>query len=1576
LTASGILTAQSDASVSGNTAISGNATVAKALTVSGATSAAAITASGLVTANAGLTVSGGSTNVAALTASGILTAQSDASVSGNTAISGNATVAKALTVSGATSAAAITASGLVTANAGLTVSGATNIAALTASGTLTAQSDASVAGNTAISGNATVAKALTVSGATSAAAITASGLVTASNGLTVTGATNMAALTASGIVTAQSDASVAGNTAISGNATVAKNLTVSGATSVAGLTASGATSTAAITASGLVTANAGLTVTGSTNMAALTASGIVTAQSDASVAGNTAISGNATVAKALTVSGATSTAAITASGLVTANAGLTVTGATNMAALTASGIVTAQSDASVAGNTAISGNATVAKNLTASGLVTANNGLTVTGATTVATMTAMGDLSLNGNVSIAKDVTIVGRLNVQQYSQSAIINTTTTNYALIVSEDLSLNGRVYSSGDASFNGSVYAGKSLTVNGNINVNGNIVVPTTGTHSISGTLTTTTSVTTTSSVLGNETVTGSETIGNGLFVTGGDASFNNRLFVLKDASMSGNVAVAGNLTVNGTVSFPAGSISAATISGGFPYVDLTTAQSVAGVKTFSSKLVAGSDLSANGNVAVAGNLTVTGTVSFPAGSISSSAISGGFNYVDLTTTQSVAGVKTFTDKTVHSADLSANGNVSIAGNLNVTSLTGYSTATSTLDSWMLTNLINAPPAVNFGTPTVTSSYIYLPWSYPTQIQAGALGYLPLISQLTIEYGTGTAGTRSKIANLLANAVASDYINNYSTNSNPNVLGSSTTPITGVIFAKASSAGILGTPASTKEATTGTIVTTTFGSDSGTRRALLFYDSTIASLNSGNNFYVNVYYKNNNTNNNLSYLYPTGYTLTGFPSAPRNVSEPSFTSTSMTIQYFDPSYGDALNNTSSATVNAYQLTYQSWSNVTRYGGNVYVPATTITASVPSNTTVTPGATPVNSAQTTLSTGMYPDASYSITVQAKNTGNVTYGTSSPVFYASTAALTVPTTNYNISGLFPTNTGSSTNYYSVATQSQVNNLIVESAASAKTTTSSFKTVVNDYSTRGTNGSITSRMYLTASVSGATTATCANVAFNTVYPIGTLPSAVTLNNITITPTNVVDYYSASGSGGTLAGYDGFYQEAICNMKLETGLLVPSSSQYTVTLTRSCTSGVTPTSSAYSFYYDNLTGNPGAPSITSFALGTVNSTPICGVNVIYGTPAFTATYSVTNLGSYFYKNPLINYSSTDGNSNTIVSGSVTTIPSYGTNVTANKLNNSVAFSSMAISGGTSTSAFTTSIPLTITANNINGSTSSNATAIAAIIDCASYTLITSTLPSSVATLSTSSAVIGARVQAGTNTGSELTTSTGFTTSYAATNSPLYDHTQSLLTANTTYGAELQIANGSFQTKSGSTTAYLNYPSYSYPTNTGLNYTTISASGYRYATFAWKIPSNTSSSYTSVTFTINGVTGTTPTVSNYSAGFASGTKNIQLYYRTEDSGATAVGNSITTYWIDANSKTGIAVSSSNASATAALPLYGLVATPTASQFSVLLPLRSWASLTGNAYLYCKIGLPMDQTYAFQYITASLGTASATL
>ena len=96
-----------------------------------------------------------------------------------------------------------------------------------------------------------------------------------------------------------------------------------------------------------------------------------------------------------------------------------------------------------------------------------NNTLTSTSAlTTTITKNApplVGDVYMN--TLNANDVTIAGTLNVRQYQAKNIINTTTTNYQLIVSEDISLNGRLFTSGNVGIGTGVPA-VALDVIGNV------------------------------------------------------------------------------------------------------------------------------------------------------------------------------------------------------------------------------------------------------------------------------------------------------------------------------------------------------------------------------------------------------------------------------------------------------------------------------------------------------------------------------------------------------------------------------------------------------------------------------------------------------------------------------------------------------------------------------------------------------------------------------------------------------------------------------------------------------------------------------------------------------------------------------------------------------------------------------------------------------------------------------------------------------------------------------------------------------------------------------------------------------
>lgn len=88
------------------------------------------------------------------------------------------------------------------------------------------------------------------------------------------------------------------------------------------------------------------------------------------------------------------------------------------------------------------------------------------------------DISCNGNISIGRDLIVLGNLAVKNYTNQNIINTTTTNYQLVVAEDISLNGRLAISSDTSLNGNLYVNNNIGIRvaqplGLLDVSGSLV-----------------------------------------------------------------------------------------------------------------------------------------------------------------------------------------------------------------------------------------------------------------------------------------------------------------------------------------------------------------------------------------------------------------------------------------------------------------------------------------------------------------------------------------------------------------------------------------------------------------------------------------------------------------------------------------------------------------------------------------------------------------------------------------------------------------------------------------------------------------------------------------------------------------------------------------------------------------------------------------------------------------------------------------------------------------------------------------------------------------------------------------------
>ena len=82
------------------------------------------------------------------------------------------------------------------------------------------------------------------------------------------------------------------------------------------------------------------------------------------------------------------------------------------------------------------------------------------------------DVSFNKSLYVKESLTVDGDINLKQFNNEYIVNTHTTNYDLIVAEDLSVNGNLFISSDASLNGNLFVTNDASMNGNLSVGGTI------------------------------------------------------------------------------------------------------------------------------------------------------------------------------------------------------------------------------------------------------------------------------------------------------------------------------------------------------------------------------------------------------------------------------------------------------------------------------------------------------------------------------------------------------------------------------------------------------------------------------------------------------------------------------------------------------------------------------------------------------------------------------------------------------------------------------------------------------------------------------------------------------------------------------------------------------------------------------------------------------------------------------------------------------------------------------------------------------------------------------------------------
>lgn len=848
----------------------------------------------------------------------------------------------------------------------------------------------------------------------------------------------------------------------------------------------------------------------------------------------------------------------------------------------------------------------------------------------------------------------------------------------------------------------------------------------------------------------------------------------------------------------------------------------------------------------------------------------------------------------------------------------------------DAWIQYYFIDPPPSTIMSTTTSRSTEIFVPWLYPEQIAIGLVDYwIPHINIFSATLNaTLTTGNYSTV---LVSSLSSQYINYH------NGAGY----VTGFVLSKVAGANAF--------------ESRVFPGESTPRLAYVYHDTALSNLIDGTNNTVTVWYRNNNPSTFYASTPYSTFVVAGPPSAPRNLAVTAPAATTLGFTYQTPAQVDINDPSSTASIADYRIGYTNEPIPgRRYGTPVY--ASTLNVSVGTASTV--GISSLN-----------PDSYITLTAAARN--NVFSG------YGQTASTLASTTNLAQTAAISGSLSFPTRYY---TNGTIRNIFTGATTTRLVNTSTawvsdpFVSPIHSVALRGS--STTNIATMLVNMSGALPTTGPYITYNG-FPAVSY-STVTTNGMTMS-TFVYDKYS------TPTAWTGFYLDARDTVTIGPSLFVPSSATYTLTAQQSTTNTGSLT---HTYQFDNiLTAGPGISNISTNYI-TASYTPVSGVNVIAGTPAYGVSTVVSNMGNFFYRSPLLTLTTTAGSVVTTTNETGLTGITSGYNAVTGQFSNVLTIQSLVTSGSLAL-AYASTITLSGVANNpFTASATGFGNSIVSIVDGPSVTLVTSTIPSTILACTNGVARVGSRIYTGVAQGGSsnpyvppflFNGGSYISSQYAAI---LYNHTWDI-TNSTISGStpntneELQIFNGKFYTRGSTLSGYYDYQSFFY-TNTlknTVNYSIVGNTGYRFATFCWSVtPLGGVTQYANLSFTLVGTT-PTPTITLGSA-YAGGQK-VLLYYRFEDSAAPQPtdANNLSSIWIDGNTQ-GATVTSGNFfnpnDNSATRP--GLIADPSNASgnttFTVAVP-KPFQAGTGTVYIYLRVGLPMSVNFAFSYASATLSS-----
>ena len=395
---------------------------------------------------------------------------------------------------------------------------------------------------------------------------------------------------------------------------------------------------------------------------------------------------------------------------------------------------------------------------------------------------------------------------------------------------------------------------------------------------------------------------------------------------------------------------------------------------------------------------------------------------------------------------------------------------------------------------------------------------------------------------------------------------------------------------------------------------------------------------------------------------------------------------------------------------------------------------------------------------------------------------------------------------------------------------------------------------------------------------------GAAPISSTALNLTLNPMTIIDGYSG------ITGSQGYYQIATANLRIN---LQTSSAQQSVTVQHDGS----PIGFPYTYFYESLTTVPNVLGASvSFTPKTLSTAFVSGVNVVVGTSTFNASVSsVTNTGVNFQPQYPVTFTPSGGSAvNSTILGATATV--------------------------SISQSYAETATLDTVVRNIKGSIVIPTKTIVGYFDQSSYTLITSTLGAG-----------NAGALAWFSNPGSVPPPSGAASSY--------DQTRSIVST-----PDLQISNGSFTTRGG--LHALNYSTAVFPYNT-VNYSGVSLTGARYATFTWSVPSGQKADHNSSAsgyqhFEFIGMT--SPVVNNGGLIQVAG-DTFQLYYKYIDE-SNPVSN-FNTGWFSVTDTDNAALVNGTRTVTVNTN-------------------NNYVATSGSCKVYMIVGLPMSQPVAFKFVT----------